>query len=187
MIVFRDAPIYMTAAALTEFERTSDAALAFQEGECAFGDPRKRTVPEALPTPILSVDGETVDVIQDFQGDVLKATNSSLWIPSLRAVIAGDIVFSGVHVWLGHSNSQSRRAWHDSLQLIAALHPLVVVAGHKKTSGLADSPRLVAAMERYLDDFEAARKSSTSPDELIEIMKRKYPDWVQEKLLVTSA
>jgi hypothetical protein len=42
-------------------------------------------------------------------------------------------------------------------------------------------------MQRYLDDFEAARKASTSPDELIETMKRKYPDWVQEKLLVTSA
>jgi hypothetical protein len=42
-------------------------------------------------------------------------------------------------------------------------------------------------MERYLDDFEAARKAPTGLDELIEIMKRKYPDWVQEKLLVTSA
>jgi len=34
-----------------------------------------------LPATILTVDGETVEVIKDLQGDVLKPTNSFLWFP----------------------------------------------------------------------------------------------------------
>jgi len=52
-------------------------------------------------------------------GDVLNSTNSFRWIPSLRSAIAGDVVFNGVHVWLADSTPESRRAWHDSLQLLA--------------------------------------------------------------------
>lgn len=122
-------------------------------------------------------------MIKDFQGDVLKTTNSFLWIPSLRAVIAGDIVFNGVYPWLGDSTLESRRAWHDSLQLIATLQPRVVVAGHKRNGGIPDSPQAVASMEKYLNDFESARKAASRADELLTVMKRKYPDWAQEKLL----
>jgi hypothetical protein len=144
-------------------------------------------MPEVLPSPIVTVDGETVEMIQDFQGDVLNPTNSYLWIPSPRAVIAGDVVFNDVHVWLGRSNPQSRRAWHNFLQLIETLRPLVVVAGHKRSAELADSPAAVATMLKYVDDFDTARKASSSPDRLVTVMKCRHPDWVQEELVVSSA
>jgi len=128
-----------------------------------------------------------VEVIEDLLGDVLRPTNSFLWIPSLHAVIAGDIVFNGVYPWLGYSSVASRRAWHDSLRLIGALHPREVIAGHKKNANLPDSPGVVAAMEKYLDDFESARKTASGADELVAVMKAKYRDWSQERLLVSSA
>jgi hypothetical protein len=64
-------------------------------------------------------------------------------------MIAGEIVFSGVYPWLADSGVESRRAWRDSLQPIAALHPGVVIAGHKKNANFPDSPGVVAAMEKY--------------------------------------
>ncbi len=184
---FPDTPIYMTAAALEEFRRTSRAALAAQKARAASETPANLPVPDVLPATILTVDGEAVEVIKDFEGAVLKPTNSFLWIPSLHAVIAGDIIFNGVYPWLADSSVESRRAWHDSLQLIAALHPRVVIAGHKKNADLPDSPSVVAAMEKYLDDFEAARKAASGADELVAAMKAKYRDWSQERLLVYSA
>jgi glyoxylase-like metal-dependent hydrolase (beta-lactamase superfamily II) len=184
---FPETPIYRTADALEEFKRTSNTALNATKASTPSETPDSLPTPQALPTTILSVDGETVVVIKDFQGDGLKATNSFLWIPSLRAVVAGDIVFSGVHVWLGDSTPESRRAWLDSLQLIAALRPRVVVAGHKKNPGVPDSPRAVTSMEKYLHDFESARKASSSADELVAVMERKFPGWSQERLLVFSA
>ncbi len=184
---FPDTPIYMTADALEEFKRTSGEELAKKKASAPSETPDTLPTPEVLPTTIFTVDGETVEVIKDFQGDVLKTTNSFVWIPSLRAVIAGDIVFNGVHVWLGDSSPESRRAWHDSLQLIATLQPRVVVAGHKKNAGVPDSPQAVASMEKYLDDFESARKAASSADELVAVMKQKYGDWAWERLLVSSA
>jgi hypothetical protein len=139
-----------------------------------------------LPTTIFTVDGETVDVIKDFQGDVLKTTNSFLWIPSLRAVIAGDVVFDGVHAYLAASTTESRRAWHDSLRLIAALQPRVVVAGHKNAD-VPDSPQAIASMEKYPGDFESARKADSNADQLVAAMKQKYPDLTGEDLLLFSA
>ena len=184
---FPDTPIYMTAAALEEFRRTSGAALASKKASAPSETPAGLPTPDVLPATIPTVDGETVEVIKDLQGDVLKPTNSFLWIPSLHAVIAGDIVFNGVYPYLGDSSVASRRAWHDSLRRIVAFHPRVVIAGHKKSANLPDSPSVVAAMEKYLDDFESARRAASDADQLVAAMKAKYREWSQERLLVYSA
>ncbi len=184
---FPDTPIYVTAAALEEFKRTSGEFLEKKKKSAPSETPDSLPTPEVLPTTIFTIDGETVEVIKDFQGDVLKTTNSFLWIPSLRAVVAGDVVFNGVHPWLADSTIDSRRAWHDSLRLIATLQPRVVIAGHKKNGSVPDSPGALVLMEKYLDDFESARRTASSADELVAIMKHKYPDWAQEKFLVYSA
>ena len=184
---FPDAPIYMTAAALEQFKAKSDKYLAYFKKKSPTETPDSLPAVEALPTTILSVDGETVDVIKDFQGDVLKPTNSFFWIPSLRTVIAGDIVFNGVHAFLGDSSPESRQAWHHSLQLIAALRPKIVVAGHKKNASLGDSSQDLVAMEKYLDDFDSARTKATNADQIVASMKQKYPNFIGEDLLVFSA
>jgi hypothetical protein len=90
---FPDTPIYMTADALEQFKRMSGEELARNKASAPSETPDSVPTPEVLPTTIFTVDGETVEVIKDFQGDVLKTTNSFVWIPSLRAVIAGDISF----------------------------------------------------------------------------------------------
>jgi glyoxylase-like metal-dependent hydrolase (beta-lactamase superfamily II) len=184
---FPDAPIYMTAAALEEFNRTSATYLAGKKATAQAETPDSLPTPQVLPTTIFTVDGEPVEVIKDFQGDVLKATNTFVWIPSLRAVVAGDIVFNGVYAWLADSTVETRRTWHDSLQLIAALNPRVVIAGHKKDKSFPDTMQAVTTMEKYLSDFDAGIKASSNADDLVATMKKKYPDWAQDKLLVASA
>jgi hypothetical protein len=77
-----------------------------------------------------------------------------------------------VYPYLADSTAESRRAWHDSLQLIAALQSRVVVAGHKKNAGVPDSPQAIASMEKYLDDFESARKAASNADQLVAAMKQ---------------
>ena len=52
-------------------------------------------LPEELQGTTLTLEGEQVQLFGGVQGD---GPNSSLvWIPSIRTVVAGDIVFSGVH------------------------------------------------------------------------------------------
>jgi glyoxylase-like metal-dependent hydrolase (beta-lactamase superfamily II) len=155
---FPDAPIYMTAAALEEFKRTSSDALAAQRKKAPSETPDSLPTPEVLSSTVFFIDRQAIDVIKDFQGDVLKSMNSFMWVPSLDAIIAGDIVFNGIHPWLADSAEESRAAWHGSLQLISALHPRIVVPGHKGTADLPNSTEAIVFMDNYLNDFESAKR-----------------------------
>lgn len=51
--------------------------------------------PEELTGTTLSVDGQPLQIVGGVQGD--GPNNSFVWIPSIRTVLGGDIIFSGVH------------------------------------------------------------------------------------------
>jgi hypothetical protein len=149
--------------------------------------------PDSLVTPLalvstnLSVDGEQVQVVPDLQGDVLQPTNSVVWIPSLRAVLAGDVVFNHVHPWLTTSNVDSRRRWHQAIARIRALQPATVVAAHKSRIDAPDSPDVLDAMDHYLTDFDAAVAASSTADAVIAAMMTQYSDYTVPLFLRLSA
>jgi glyoxylase-like metal-dependent hydrolase (beta-lactamase superfamily II) len=171
-----DTPIYISAAGLREFQRTAPRFFANLRAYAPAETPDTLVEPIALPTMHLTVDGEAVEVVPDLTGDEWVASNSYLWIPSLRAVIAGDIVFNGVHVWLANSNAKSRKRWLASLDRLAALKPAIVVAGHKRDAALPDTPDAVAATRAYLVAFEREADSATGSDDLVARMQRRFPD-----------
>jgi glyoxylase-like metal-dependent hydrolase (beta-lactamase superfamily II) len=184
---FPGTPVYMTPAAIEEFKANAPKYLAGMKAHAPAEAPDSLVTPQALPGTTLTVDGETIEITPDQQGDVLKPTNSFLWIPSLRAVVAGDIVFNGIHAWLGSSSPDARVAWHKAIARIAALHPSIVVAGHKSSAGLPDSPDVLGRMDQYLTDFDAARSASPDAKGLVTAMTEKYPAYPQRGLLGYSA
>ncbi len=184
---FPNAPIYMTAKALAHFKATVDQKLAGVRKYFPSETPSSIPTPEALPSAHLTVDGQSVQIIPDLQGDVLEPANSFVWIHSLGAVVAGDIVFNDVHVFLADSNEQSRVNWLKSIQRIASLHPLIVVVGHKGNSGLPDNPAALAFTRQYITDFDSTRKSASNADQVIAAMKQKYPQCSSEYFLMLSA
>jgi glyoxylase-like metal-dependent hydrolase (beta-lactamase superfamily II) len=184
---FPGTPVYMTAAAIQEFKRTSGMFLKSLRAQEPKEAPDSLVTPQVLPGNIITIEGDTVEIIPDEQGDVLQPTNSFLWIPALRTVITGDIVFNGVHPWLGASDVASRQRWHRSIQKIAALHPVTVIASHKRAPDTPDTPDVLRAMDQYLTDFDAARAASPNAEALVAAMKQKYPDYAIPKLLEYSA
>jgi len=183
---FPGTPVYMTAKGLAHFDTTK---YSFQREKSRRPSmlPDSLVTPQVLPSTHLTLDGEELTVIPDLTGDVIIPVNSALWIPSLRTVLAGDVAFNGVHLWLGSSSEASRAAWRASIARLAELHPAVVVAGHKKDVAAPDSPDVLRFMDNYLKDFDAFRKTSSNPDELKAAMLRKYPDLAVLVLLNYSA
>ena len=179
---FPGTPVYMTAKALTHYDTTKYYFQREKSRRPAML-PDSLVTPQVLPSIHLTLDGEELTVIPDLTGDVMTPTNSVLWIPSLRTVLAGDVAFNGVHPWLGSSNEASRAAWRASIARVAELHPTTVVAGHKKDVNAPDSPDVLRFMDNYLKDFDAFRKTATSADELRAAMLRKYPDLAVPMLL----
>ncbi len=184
---FPSTPIYMTAAALVNFQNNLERKIA--GAKRLLGADASDTVPTPalLPSTHLLVDDNAVEIIPDLQGDVLDQTNSFIWIPSLRTVIAGDIAFNHVHLYLADSTAESRQRWQGSLKRIQSLQPRVVIAGHKKSADIEDGPEVLVATGEYLRAFETARKAAADANALVAAMKQMYPDYGSEVILAYSA
>lgn len=145
-------------------------------------------IPEAWPSTHFTVDGEAVDVIAGLQGDVGPGPrNNVVWVPSLGAAMVGDIAFNQVHLSLRATDAQSRKAWQETLRLVRARNPRVVVAGHKNRPDLPDTPDVLEFNSAYLTEFEAALAASHTANELVAAMKQKFPQAGLDRILQFTA
>ena len=139
-----------------------------------YGDlvPSQPVLPTALTGTTLSLEGQTLEIHGGVQGD--SEDNSYVWIPSIKTIVAGDIIYRGVHVWTRETNAAQRKAWRHSLDELAALKPTTVIAGHKDPK-LKDDAGAIDATRAYLDAFDAAVASSKTSAEVQKKIKAKFP------------
>ena len=186
---FPGTPVYATASEIDFIHRTLADRLALVRKE--FGPdniPAEVPIPQVFPSTYFTVDGQAVEILTDLQGDVGPAPgNNIVWVPSLEAAIAGDIVFNQRHLSMGATNPASRQAWIETLRLIQRLNPRILVAGHKNSPELADNQEPLAFGIRYITDFEAAVSGSHSAADLVAAMKQKYPQIGGERTLQFGA
>ena len=185
---FPGTPVYMGLAGIAEFKRTIAANLAGLKAFLKTNAPDSVPAPDPLPSTPLMVDGQAVDVTTDLPGDVVgAASNSFVWIPPLRTIVAGDLIFDHVHVWLVDSDAKTRGAWQASLRRLADLHPRVVIGGHQATRGVVPTnAEAIALTAEYIADFEAARATSADADALRASMMQKYAGWAVPNFLERS-
>lgn len=137
-------------------------------------------LPEALAKPELMLEGHEI-VITGEQVGLDGAGNSFVYIPDLRAVIAGDIIFNS------HLRPPADTApLYETLDRIAALEPEIVVAGHQGKDSMSDAS-VLQFIPKYIDDFAAARAQSKNAEELIERMTKLYPGLAREDALEQAA
>ena len=132
-------------------------------------------LPTALPreTKGLTLEGQTLEIHGGVQGD--SPNNSYVWIPSIKTVVAGDIVYHGVHPWTAETKAADRAAWLKALDELSALGATTVVAGHKDPKTKDDGVG-IEQTRAYLKAFDEAVASSKSADEVEGKMKAKYAD-----------
>jgi glyoxylase-like metal-dependent hydrolase (beta-lactamase superfamily II) len=146
--------------------------------------PSKPVLPDLLHTTQLTLEGETIEIVGEVQGDARN--NSFVWIPSARAVICGDIAYNGVYPWTLEADSTDRREWTITLDRIAALEPEIVVAGHKNPE-LRDAPSCLEFMEKYLAAYDGLLASSAGVEEFRTKVKKAFPGLGLEVILNLAA
>jgi len=149
--------------------------------------PADPVIPEELQGNTLTLEGQTLEITGGLTGDSPK-NNSFVWIPSLKAVVAGDIVFSGVHFVVPPlvTNKTQHQEWIQTLDQIAALHPVSVIAGHQ-IAGAPTDASTIEFMKDYMQYFDQSVASSKSAEELKEKMQSKYPNLGLETLLDSAS
>jgi glyoxylase-like metal-dependent hydrolase (beta-lactamase superfamily II) len=135
----------------------------------------KLVPPEPYAHDTFTLEGHELRIIK--QGRTDSPDSTSLYVPSIGLIAAGDVVYNQCRVYVGDTTPESRKNWIAALDRLAALNPAMVVAGHKKP-GAPDSPSTIQDTKRYLQDFDRLQKIAKSDQELFDQMTELYPHWV---------
>jgi glyoxylase-like metal-dependent hydrolase (beta-lactamase superfamily II) len=137
--------------------------------------PTKLVPPDAYEQDTFTLEGHELRIIE--QGRTDSPDSTSLYVPSIGLIVAGDVVYNQCRMYVGDTTPESRKNWIADLDRLAALNPTMVVAGHKKP-GAPDSPSAIQDTKRYLEDFDRLQKIATSDQGLFDQMTELYPHWV---------
>ena len=127
-------------------------------------------LPQDLSTPALTLEGEQFPITGGVQGD--GPGNSFVYIPSLKAVVAGDTVFD--HVYFGVPKDKAREDWMKTLDQISALQPAILIPGHEGPGAKHDLSA-IAFMKKYITDWDANMSASKDPAEMRAKVVKQYP------------
>ncbi len=135
----------------------------------------KLVAPQPYERDVFTLEGHELRILE--QGHTESADTTSLYVPSLGLIAAGDVVYNQCRMYVGDTTPESRKNWIAALDRLAALNPTMVVAGHKMP-GAPDSPSTIQETKRYLEDFDRIQRTATSEQQLFDQMTALYPHWV---------
>ena len=163
------------ATAGTVAEARREAGAEYRDG--LFGRLFPGQIPQpAIPTELTSdtirLENHELRVIDTGHTDTMAT--SVLWCPSLRLLVAGDVVYNRTHMFLAETTTASRREWITTLTTLKDLDPLHVVAGHKQPNG-TDDPADIDESIQYLTDFNDAETRTTTPSDLYQAVLQEHP------------
>lgn len=130
-------------------------------------------VPTALNADSITLEGQTLQLIDLDAGESEVAT--AVFIPTTKTLIAGDLAFDQVHLWLAEGRAD---AWIKSLEkLDRDLQPNRVIAGHRNPAKAEDvsTKNLLKENVAYIRAFQAELKKGQSADKIVAAMQKRYP------------
>jgi glyoxylase-like metal-dependent hydrolase (beta-lactamase superfamily II) len=154
-----------------------------------------RVFPGQLPAGEVGVDVvdergfelEGVRLVPVEVGHTDTDATTMLHVPQSELLVAGDVVYNGVHLYLTESGGVAGiDEWLAALDVAEALRPVAVVAGHKNPQA-ADDPSQIQATRRYLTDARQLLESSTRAEEFYKGMLALHPNRINPGALWGAA
>ena len=166
--VFPGTPVYASPAVVAEYPR-----------RVRLPDPGPNVADRVVtPTPYreatFELDGQAIELHSAGQGD----TDHSTWfyIPTARAVVAGDLVYDGIPLFLLDTDAPGRRAWADhvrALRASVAERPVDrLVPGHGSDGARPEAG--LAWTLAYLDAFETVVRDAESVEAATAELSRRF-------------
>jgi glyoxylase-like metal-dependent hydrolase (beta-lactamase superfamily II) len=135
--------------------------------------PPSPVVYQPIPVDGFEVEGHRLLAVEVGHTDTDDTT--VLHVPSIALVVAGDVAYNGVHQYLLESRGGRIQAWLAAIDIVEALRPRAVVAGHKNRD-LPDDPVILGQTRQYLVDAQQLLDEKPTPREFFDRMLALYPD-----------
>ncbi|MFZ2956982.1 MAG: MBL fold metallo-hydrolase [Candidatus Ozemobacteraceae bacterium] len=137
--------------------------------------PDSVVLPEGLKVPTLFLEGNKLEILACGPGE--SQFSSMVFVPSLKALIAGDMLFNKVFLWL---NEKRFEGWLENLKKLRRMKNIeVIYPGH----GDKTDPSVIDENIRYIEEYQRIVQTSRNAEEAIEAMKKLYTDYRMERFL----
>ncbi|WP_411185848.1 MBL fold metallo-hydrolase [Pseudomonas sp.] len=178
---FPKAKVLATPETIAHIEKTREPKLAYWGPILKDSAPARTMVPQALQGDHLMLEGQHIELVGH------DPEHTSLWIPSIKAVVGGVLTYANIHPWIADSQTpEARQTWLKSLDELEALQPKTLVPGH-----FMGQPKLnlddLRFTRNYLNDLEVELDKAKDSQALIAAMKAKYPALLDDSSLELSA
>src|SRR3954464_1737324 len=147
------------------------------------------------PTPVTAVtvpddrftlEGHELVIVEVGSSD--SADTTVLHVPDLELVVAGDVIYNGVHMYLAQPAFEGGFGpWRAAIDKVESLNPRHIVAGHQNKELDDDPERTIAETREYLDDAEALLQTESTAVDFFNAKLARYRDHVGRYVLWAGA
>jgi glyoxylase-like metal-dependent hydrolase (beta-lactamase superfamily II) len=128
-----------------------------------------------VPDNRFTLEGRDLVIVE--VGDTDSADTTVLHVPDLDLVVAGDVIYNGVHMYLTQSVLVGGFGpWRAAIDQVEALEPHHIVAGHQNKQLDDDARRTIAETREYLDDAEELLQTAKTALDFFNAKLDRYPD-----------
>ena len=121
-------------------------------------------------------------------GDTDISDSTVLHVPDLGLVVAGDVIYNGVHMYLAQGAIVGGfGAWRDAIDKVESLGPRHIVAGHQNKQLDDDAVRTIAETRQYLDDADDLLGAENSAVDFFNAKIERYPNHLGRTVLWVGA
>jgi glyoxylase-like metal-dependent hydrolase (beta-lactamase superfamily II) len=147
------------------------------------------------PTPVTAVtpqdnrvtlEGHDLAIVE--VGSTDSDDTTVLHVPDLDLVVAGDVIYNGVHLYLAQiAVNGGFGPWREAIDTVESLRPRHIVAGHQDSRRDDDAARTIAETRGYLDDADELLHTQPSAVDFFDAKIARYPDHLGRTILWIGA
>ncbi|MDA0158867.1 MBL fold metallo-hydrolase [Solirubrobacter ginsenosidimutans] len=135
-----------------------------------------------VPDNRFTLEGHELAIVE--VGSTDSDDTTVLHVPDLDLVVAGDVIYNGVHMYLAQPAIVGGFGpWRAAIDKVEALAPRHIVAGHQNRRLDDDAERTIAETRGYLDDAEELLATQDTALGFFNAKLERYPDHLGRTVL----
>ncbi|MEV0938148.1 MBL fold metallo-hydrolase [Streptomyces phaeochromogenes] len=169
-----DAQVVASEGTIAEMHRNVSIRPQFWDRLFPGQIPDAPVTAQAVPGNRIGLEGHDLLIVEVGHSDTDET--SVLHVPDLELVVAGDVIYNGVHQYLAESADGGRDAWRKAITTVEGLRPRRIVTGHKNKELDDDADRAIAETRLYLDTTDELLARHDDALGFFQAMLERFPD-----------
>jgi glyoxylase-like metal-dependent hydrolase (beta-lactamase superfamily II) len=150
------------------------------------GIPPSPVTAVTVPDNRFTLEGHDLVIIEVGPTDTDDTT--VLHVPGLNLVVAGDVIYNGVHMYLAQSVVVGGFGpWREAIDKVEAVKPRHIVCGHQNKQLDDDAERTIAETRQYLDDADDLLRTESNAVDFFNAKIERYPNHLGRTVLWAGA